>query len=275
MDLIYIANDPLHVEAADAAGVDRVMVDLEINGKRERQGHLDTVISNHTLEDVRFVRGKLRKSLLLVRANPIYEGTSEEIDAIISAGADIVMLPMFKTAGEVQAFVSFLRGRAKACILLETTEALARAEQILSVPGIDEVHVGLNDLHLALGLDFMFEVLAGGLLDHVFTICKTKGLKYGFGGIARLGRGLLPAEEILMEHARLGSSQVILSRDFHVLFDGRPPEDIKRNFAEAIALIRARYEQARNAPDFELAENQLRVRGKIAEIAAFKRKNRQ
>ena len=32
--------------------------------------------------------------------------------------------------------------------------------------GLDDFHIGLNDLHLDMGLDFMFELFASGLLDH-------------------------------------------------------------------------------------------------------------
>ena len=39
-------------------------------------------------------------------------------------------------------------------------------------------------------------------------------MPFGFGGIARIGDGMLPAEKILAEHIRLGSSSVILSRTF-------------------------------------------------------------
>ena len=44
-----------------------------------------------------------------------------------------------------------------------------------------------------------------------------KGIKVamlGFGGIARLGFGMLPAEHVIAEHYRLGSTAVILSRSF-------------------------------------------------------------
>jgi hypothetical protein len=271
MDLIYIANTAPHVEAADAAGVDRIMVDLEILGKRERQGHLDTVISCHTLDDVKFVGDKLTQSQLMVRTNPIHPGTEAEIEAVIALGAKIVMLPMFTTVDEVATFIELVRGRAKTCLLLETSQALGRAEQILSVRGVDEVHIGLNDLHLALGLDFMFEVLAGGLLDHLVSLCKAKQLKYGFGGIARVGGGLLPAHAILMEHARLGSSQVILSRDFHSLFDDRPLAAIKQDFQEAVTMIRRTDTQAREADAAQWEENRLTVCRKAVQIAMTRR----
>lgn len=272
MDLIYIANRSDHVDVADSAGVDRIMVDLEILGKRERQRGRDTVISGHSLSDVESVRSRLKRSSLMVRINPIFEGSAREIDAVVSLGADVVMLPMAKTVDEVSVFVSMLDGRAKASLLLETSEALARAEQILSIRGIDEVHIGLNDLHLALKMDFMFEVLAGGLVDHICGICRSRKLKYGIGGIARLGQGVVPAEDILKEHARLGSTQVILSRDFHSLFDGRPLEQVKCDFQDSVRSIKLSYQQARMADADELAANRARVCTHVARIAASMRK---
>ena len=49
--------------------------------------------------------------------------------------------------------------RVKTCLLLETSQALCRLDDILTLEGIDEIHIGLNDLHLSMGLDFMFELL--------------------------------------------------------------------------------------------------------------------
>ena len=106
MDLIFITNDSDLAVSAQSAGVDRVMVDLEILGKQDRQGHLNTVISNHSLEDVGRIGSVLNVSKLLVRVNPINEQSKLEIDSVIEQGADIIMLPMFKSALEVEAFLS-------------------------------------------------------------------------------------------------------------------------------------------------------------------------
>ncbi|UYO44335.1 hypothetical protein KQX63_23770 [Rhodopseudomonas palustris] len=187
MDLIYIANTGPHVDAANAAGVDRIMVDLEVLGKKERQGHLNTVISHHTLDDVAFVRSRLTGPRMMVRVNPIHETSVQEINDVISMGAETIMLPMFKAVEEVEVFLSIVRGRARACLLLETAPALARAERILGVRGIDEVHVGLNDLHLALGLDFMFEVLTGGFLITFPESAGTAALNSGLGELRGQG----------------------------------------------------------------------------------------
>ena len=99
-------------------------------------------------------------------------------------------------------------------MMIETAQALARIDDILSVQGVDELFIGLNDLHISMGLSFMFELLSGGLVEYVADKCREKNMPFGFGGIARIGDGMLPAEKILAEHVRLGSSSVILSRTF-------------------------------------------------------------
>lgn len=56
-----------------------------------------------------------QKAELFVRVNPIHEKTDkyssskEEIDEVIEAGADLLMLPYFKTAEEVQTFVKYVK----------------------------------------------------------------------------------------------------------------------------------------------------------------------
>ena len=220
LKLMYITNNPEIALIAEAAGVDRIFVDMEYIGKSDRQGGMDTVQSKHTVTDVMAIRSAITKSQIMVRCNPIHEATSEytsskeEIDAVIAAGADIIMLPYFKTADEVRKFVRLVGGRAKTLPLVETPEAVACIDEILSVTGIDEIFVGLNDLSLGYGKKFMFELLADGTVEMLCGKFKKKGIPYGFGGIASLGKGMLPAEYIIKEHYRLGSSCVILSRSF-------------------------------------------------------------
>jgi len=214
MDLMFITNEKQVAIEAEKAGIERIFIDLEINGKYERQGHLDTHISNHSINDIEGIKCILNNSKLLVRVNPYHEGTKNEIDNCIQQGADIIMLPMFKTKYEVEQFVKIVNNRAKVCLLLETAQAFVRINQILEVEGIDEIHIGLNDLHLSLGLDFMFELLSEGIVDYLSKMITDKGIKFGFGGIARIGEGDVPAEIVLGEHYRLKSQMVILSRAF-------------------------------------------------------------
>lgn len=212
--LMYITNSPKVADIAQRYGVDRIFIDLETLGKEERQKGMNTVKSNHTVQDVVSLRKIVTKSEILARVNPWNTGSPVEIDEVVKAGADVIMLPMWKTAEEVRAFVGAVDGRAKTMLLLETKEAAACLDEVLAVEGVDEIHIGLNDLHLSYGLTFMFELLANGTVETLCKKIRARGLPYGFGGVARIGAGDLPAERILAEHYRLGSSFAILSRSF-------------------------------------------------------------
>lgn len=237
LKLMYITNRPEIAQIAEQAGVDRVFVDLEVLGKSERQKDMDTVQSHHTIDDI----AKIRKNFggeLLVRSNHIHEGSKEEINAIISNGADVVMLPYFKTVEQVAAFIDFVGVRAKTNLLVETAEAVEILDEILELKGIDEIHIGLNDLHLSYGMKFMFELLADGTVERVGRKIIEKGIPYGFGGIARLGYGLIPAECLIKEHYRLGSTCAILSRSFCNSDECANIASIRETFMTEVAKIR-------------------------------------
>lgn len=218
--LMYITNIPEVARIAEEVGVDWIFLDMEFIGKDARQGGLDTVQNHHTIEDVKNIRHIITKSKVLVRVNPIHEAmenypsSKEEIDAVIEAGADIIMLPFFKTVEEVKTFVEYVGGRAKTLLLVETVEAVDLIDEILKVPGIDMIHIGLNDLHLEKGMKFMFELLADGTVDYLAEKIKAKSIPFGFGGLAQLSKGMVPGYMVLKEHYRLGSSMVIVSRSF-------------------------------------------------------------
>lgn len=218
--LMYITNRPEIASIAEKAGVDRIFIDMEYIGKHLRQGGMDTVQSRHTLKDIQNIRDTLQQAELLVRCNPIHEKTAdygdsrEEIEGILENGAQVVMLPYFKTASEVETFVRLVDGRAKTLPLVETREAAENIDEILQVDGIDEIYIGLNDMSLAYGYKFMFQLLANGTVDRLADKFRKKGLSFGFGGIAALNGGMLPGSYVLKEHYRLGSSRVILSRSF-------------------------------------------------------------
>jgi len=211
---MYITNNPVIAKIADEAGVDRIFIDLEVIGKAVRQGGMDTVQSHHDISDIPIIKKQLLSAELLVRTNPIHSGSKEEIDAVINNGADIVMLPFFKTIDEVVKFLNYVCGRAKTMLLVETKEAVNIIDDILTLDGIDEMYIGLNDLHLSYGMDFMFQLLADGTVDKLTAKFKSKGKPFGFGGIAKIGGGLLPGEYVIAEHYRLGSTRAILSRSF-------------------------------------------------------------
>lgn len=269
--LMYITNDTNLSKIAEDSGVDWIFVDLEINGKMDRQGHLDTVISKHSIEDVKKIKSSLNKAELLVRVNPINLNSKYEINKVIDDGADIVMLPYFKTTKEVQEFVNLVNGRSKVCLLLETKEAVETLDSILKIKGIDYIHIGLNDLHLSYKLDFMFELLSNNTVDLIINKIKETKIKYGFGGIANLGEGDLPSEYILNEHIRLGSSMAILSRSFYMSKNSSPI--VKEIFEKGIEKIRKYIYENRNN-DIQFFEDNKKIVEQKVNYIVSKRKGK-
>jgi hypothetical protein len=219
LELIQITNDPRLAAQLNAwqreLGPFRLMVDLESMGKAERQAGRNTFVSAHDWPDIALVRAAAPGLPLMVRLNPLHAGTSEEIDHALAGGADRLMLPMFTSAADIATFAALVAGRLPFTALLETQGALKTLPDWVEQTGMDEVFVGLNDLHVSLGLPFMFVPLANGVVAAVATACHQAGRRFGFGGIARMDEGLLPGRAVLGEHERLGSKAVILSRTFH------------------------------------------------------------
>ena len=214
LKLMYITNNPNVALIAEKNGVDRVWVDLETFGKEERQKHMNTVKSKHSVADIRRIAPLLTTAEMLVRVNSWNDNSVQEIKAVIDAGADIIMLPMWKSASEVTNFINAIEGKCKTILLLETKEAVECLDEVLKIDGIDEIHIGLNDLHLSYKMTFMFELLSNGTVEKICEKIKAAGIPYGFGGVSSLGTGEIPAEKIIMEHYRIGSTMAILSRSF-------------------------------------------------------------
>lgn len=214
MKYFLITNNTEIADASQKAGVDRIFVDLEILGKHVRQGHKDTVISRHSIADVARLRRVLTSAELLVRINPIHDDTASEVQRVVGDGADVVMLPYFRTLKEVDAFVSAVSGRAATSLLVETREAIAILPHILAEFPIDEIHLGLNDLHLSYGLTFLFEPLVNGIVDDAASLLRSLNVPFGIGGVGRPGSGRIAAESILHEYLRQGATRTILSRTF-------------------------------------------------------------
>lgn len=216
LKLMYITNNPEVALIAEKNGVDRIWVDLESEGKEERQRGQNSVKSNHTIKDIETIAPLLTKSEMLVRINPWSERSATEVDHVIQAGAELIMLPMWKSLDEVEQFIRCIDGRCKTVLLLETKEAVECLDDVLKIPGINEIHIGLNDLHLSYHLTFMFELVSNGMVEYLIEKIKKAGLPFGFGGIGKIGRTDLPikAEMLVLEHYRLGSTRVILSQAF-------------------------------------------------------------
>lgn len=265
LKLMYITNRIDVAKIADDTGVDRIFIDLEYIGKEERQQGLNSVKSYHTVSDIIKIKKVIKNAELVVRVNPIHEknldfmGSDYEINSAIDAGADLIMLPMYRSMGEVEKFLKIVNGRAKTQLLAETPDACSIMKETVKLPEVDEIHIGLNDLHLAYHKKFMFELLADGTVEKICDDIKKSDKPFGFGGIARIGYGILPAEYIIKEHYRIGSTRAILSRSFCNANKIENAYEIKDIFEKGIQKIRSTEEIISNLSDSELEKNRLEV----------------
>ncbi len=236
IDLCLITADYKLAHLAQIVGIDRIMVDLERLGKSQRQAGQNLFLSEHREQDVQILRELLVDASLMVRINPLHEHSQTEIERILTYGVDIIMLPMFETASQVQQFVDQVRGRARTSLLLENKTALENLDSILQVPGIDEIHIGLNDLRLSLGLDIIFEILCLGLLDDPSRKIRQAGIRFGFGGVTSPTITHLPINPayIIAEQVRLGSSLALLGRSFRHPFEQHPDIHLLKQAVESI-----------------------------------------
>jgi 2-keto-3-deoxy-L-rhamnonate aldolase RhmA len=242
--------------AADAAGVDRVGLDLERLGKHERQGaHPHLRISDHRVEQLPFLRARMTQARAFVRVNPHNPGSALEIEHALDAGAEVLMLPFFHAAEEVEAFVGLVRGRAVVSLLLETASAAHDARAIARVRGVDEIVVGLNDLSLDLGFANQFTLLVSPVLEHVAREVRAAGLPFGFGGLADPANDSLPVSPSLVyaQYPRLGATRAFVARKFTAL--GLRPGDLRQGLVRCRAELR-RW-QSRSREELEAARDEL------------------
>lgn len=218
MNYYLITNEVEKALFYQNIGVEFLMVDLEQFGKEKRQKNLNTVKNFHTIEDVIKIRKFVTKSKLVVRLNPIHYNSESEIIKVIDAGADIIMLPYFRTSAEIRTFYHIIRNsNVKTILLFEHIDSLEKFDEIMkevNIEMLDAIHFGLNDLSLSMGIEFMFSILATDTLNTPIEKCNLSKIKFGIGGIAGVGTGKIPGEIILKEYKRLGACRTILSRSF-------------------------------------------------------------
>lgn len=244
MKFIFITNRAEIAAFAIKGGVDLIMVDLEIVGKADRQGHLDTLISKHSVADIGSVRASVPAGCLMVRSDPLHHATAAQVDAIVAAGADLIMLPYFRSLGEVEEFSRIVDRRADIVLLAETSESRHILRECSAVPGVVRIHIGLNDLSIDLGKRFMFELLVDGTVDAMAADLRASAMPFGIGGVARVDEGLVPARDVLAQHVALRSDAAILSRTFHRNAETVADIEADMDFAAEVSLLRASYRDA-------------------------------
>lgn len=271
MNLLFLTDDPEVAGYTDVCGVRTVFIDLESLGKQERQGGMNTVISQHQRENISPVKAALSNARLLVRTNPLHSESSSEVDYCIDAGADMLMLPMFRSAAELEEYCDLVDGRVPVVPLVETVGALRDVEQIVTLAGVSELHFGLNDLRIDIGLSFLFEVVAQGVLDEAAEICRTAGVPFGVGGISRVEGGLIPGRSVLGEYLRLGASGTILSRCFHQSAENLDDLKSKVDLKLEIEKLNTAREELLGRPHSAVESDHVEFQQRIGEIVSSRK----
>jgi 2-keto-3-deoxy-L-rhamnonate aldolase RhmA len=193
------------------------MVDIEILGKVERQGHKDTIISDHSLNDIIALKNLNLEAEIICRINPFHNGTFDEIDTAIRNGADVIMIPMITSMEDYQSMVDRIHDRAKVLPLIETPYSFFKLSEILNYSKLTQIHFGLNDLCISLGMKNLFEVLLSETFQDTVSNLITTGLTKGIGGIGdpQISQKVSPLA-LLNRYMECGSNSVILSRSFFI-----------------------------------------------------------
>ena len=214
LSLLWICNAVSDAEAALRAGIDWIFVDIETRGKTARQP-TTSFISDHKLHDVETIKTAVPDARIVLRVNPLYEGTLGEVEEAIDYGADALMLPMFSSVDELNRVSDLIRARAQFWPLIETLGACRSiADADMGLLGLDRVHFGLNDLHLALDYRFMFSPLLDPSVTDALSSVRSSGIQFGLGGVSKLDQGALLGSDVLHLNFVLGSDAVILSQEF-------------------------------------------------------------
>jgi hypothetical protein len=165
------------------------------------------------------IRNVVFKSKLMVRVDPLHDGSAGQIQNVIKDGADLVMLPYFHELDEAKEFISLVGGKALAVLLVETRKSVDIIEKLLLLNGLSEIHVGLNDLSISCGKDQIYDFITDGTIDRLCGVLRRSGIPFGFGGIASINRTDLPVppDLILAEQICQGATRGWLGRTFREL----------------------------------------------------------
>ncbi len=197
-----------------------MVVDWERRGKRRRQAGCDTQINADTPDDLAGVRAATG-GRVLCRVNGWGPWTAGEIDLAVELGADEVLLPMVRRPEEVEAAARRVRGRCGLGILVETGDAVRRADELLQHP-LSRVYVGLNDLMIDRGCGPLFAALVDGTVDRIAEAAADAGVPFGVAGLTvPEGGHPVPSRLLAGELSRLSASFTFLRRSFHADTAGR------------------------------------------------------
>jgi hypothetical protein len=248
VDLFLFTVDPSWGRDVVAAGAAGIVIDWERRGKARRQQGEGTQINGDTPEDLTRLRAAT-DGRLLCRINGHGPWTAAEVEDAIARGADEILLPMVRTADEVDRTLDLAAGRCGVGILIETQDAVDRAAQLARRP-LSRIYVGLNDLRIDRRSTELFRPLADGTVD---AVRAEVGQPFGVAGLTLPGGGFpVPGVLLAAELVRLGTDFTFLRRAFTADMAGREPfvevprllealAGLRRGDAGQAAVLRARF----------------------------------
>lgn len=240
MDLLVFTVDPSVARAVGQVDGVGVIVDWERRGKARRQAGEGTQINGDTPADLAAVRAAT-DARVVCRVNGPGRWTRAEVELAVALGADEVLVPMVRRAGDVHEALEAAAGRCGVGVLVETRDAVASAAQIANLP-LSRVYVGLNDLRIDRGSTDLFAPLVDGTVDAVRAATGT--VPFGVGGLTLPDRGApVPSRLLAGELARLDASFTFLRRSFHADAAGRDVADCARLVREHAESMRTRSAQ--------------------------------
>ena len=172
---------------------------------------------------------------------------------------------MSHTLKKAATFIEFVDGGAFVSLLVETAAAVVRLHEVVKLPGIGEIHCGLNDMYLDIKLGNHFEVLTtSGFLDRLTDNASAAGVPYGFAGIGRLNDSHLPipSDLIYNQYPRMGATRALIARVFYT------PDFRALNLTREINTTRARLDYWHQAGADRQAEALMLLRARVTEWAA-------
>jgi len=243
---IAITNNVEHALVLDNCGIQQIMVDTEILGKAIRQSALNAVINTHQINDVTKLKNSGIKAKIICRINGFHESINQEIDQAIDAGADILMFPMIQNIDNFKFMVEQVNNRVAILPLIETPYSIFKLNDIINIARPSQVHFGLNDLHLSLGMKNLFEVLLSHAFASAVEFATKKVELIGIGGVGDPSVSQKINPSLLMnEYKLLGSNSVILSRSFFT--EGYDPNRIVGSLSLLESMISSAPDESKHA----------------------------
>jgi len=262
-DLTLWTNVPAVASLADATGINRIGLDIETLHKSKRQAGKKSWISPHKEKEITTIKNTLKNAELFVRCNPFGGHTQDEIKRLIDYEVQIIMVPNFTTASEIEKIVEFIGGHAKCIPLIERLAAVKIINDLMKNTPISEYHIGLNDLSYDLNYSNRFKLLNHPMLESLCRKITNNGLKLGIGGVAKPMDSTtpIPSDLIYARIAALGATGTLIARSFEI--DKLDSNQLEKEIRHA----RSRIQYWRNCSPKEIEAAKIQMKDSVEHIS--------